>query len=119
MRRLSLRCSSSCGSVGSIMQPWIALFPRILGSATALLLSAGASAQDLPGEGRRLDLVGVDVTQDEIASGSVSLSEIRRQGQLVFSVPFSKADGYGDGPGSTRSCWAYHLTASVVLMRIL
>jgi len=99
MRRLSLRSSSSCGSVGSIMQAWISSLPRILGSATALLLSAGASAQDLPGEGRRLDLVGVDLTQDEIASGSVPLVEIRRQGRLVFSVPFSKADGYGDGPG--------------------
>ena len=69
------------------------------GIAAALLLPASASAQDLPGEGRRLDLVGVDVTQDEIASGSVSLDEIRRQGQLVFSAPFNKADGYGDGPG--------------------
>jgi hypothetical protein len=69
------------------------------GIAAALLLPASASAQGLPGEGRRLDLVGVDVTQDEIASGSVRLNEIRRQGQLVFSAPFNKADGYGDGPG--------------------
>jgi hypothetical protein len=77
----------------------ITSFSSALGRAAALLLSVSASAQVLPGEGRRLDLVGVDVTQEEIASGSVSLGEIRRQGQLVFSAPFSKADGYGDGPG--------------------
>ncbi|MBW2716928.1 MAG: hypothetical protein JRD03_12665 [Deltaproteobacteria bacterium] len=62
-------------------------------------LAASASAQGLPGEGRHLDLVGVDVTQAAIERGSVSLREIRRQGQLIFSVPFNKADGYGDGPG--------------------
>lgn len=99
MRHLSFRSPPGGWPVGAITQAWIASFPQILASAAALLLSASASAQDLPGEGRRLDLVGVDLTQDEIASGSVSLREIRRQGQLVFSVPFSKADGYGDGPG--------------------
>jgi hypothetical protein len=71
----------------------------LLGNAVVVGLPTGASAQELPGEGRRLDIVGVDVTQDEISSGSLSLNEIRQQGQLVFSTPFSKADGYGDGPG--------------------
>jgi hypothetical protein len=92
-----MRCSSDCGLLGSILDVWVASL--LLGSAVALGLPAGASAQELPGEGRRLDLVGVDVTQDEIATGALSLSEIRRQGQLVFSSPFSKADGYGDGSG--------------------
>jgi hypothetical protein len=94
-----MRRSSGCGSFGSTLGVWVAALPLLLGGATAGLLPASSSAQDLPGEGRRLDLVGVDVTQDRIASGSVSLREIRRQGQLVFSVPFGKADGYGDGPG--------------------
>jgi hypothetical protein len=75
------------------------MLPLLLGSASDVLLPATASAQNLPGEGRRLDIVGVDLTQDEIARGSVPLAEIRRQGQLVFSSPFNKADGYGDGPG--------------------
>jgi hypothetical protein len=90
---------SRCGSFGSILEKRIASLALLLGSAAALLFPADVSAQELPGEGRRLDLVGVDVTQDEIAGGSLSLDEIRRQGQLVFSSPFSKADGYGDGPG--------------------
>lgn len=99
MRSSSLRSSWGWWPFDSISEAWTASLPWVLGCAVALLLPAIASAQTLPGEGRRLDRVGVDVTQDEIASGSVSLVEIRRQGQLVFSVPFGKADGYGDGPG--------------------
>ena len=38
------------------------------------------------------------LTQEQIASGSVSLTEIRRAGMLVFTTPFNKADGFGDGP---------------------
>jgi hypothetical protein len=102
MRRLPLVNSLPCRSLRSfrsIQGVWATSFPWILGSAAALLFPASAPAQALPGEGRQLDLVGVNLTQDEIADGSVSLAEIRRQGQLVFSVPFVKADGYGDGPG--------------------
>ncbi len=36
--------------------------------------------------------------QAAIASGRVSLDEIRRQGLITFSTPFNKLDGYGDGP---------------------
>lgn len=83
----------------SLSRAWISALSFAVGVAIAVLLPARSSAEGLPGEGRRLDLVGVTVTQEEIASGSVALQEIRRQGQLVFSVPFGKADGYGDGPG--------------------
>lgn len=83
----------------SLVRAWIAAIPFAFGVVAAVVLPASSSAQGLPGEGRRLDLVGVAVTQEEIANGSVALEEIRRQGQLVFSVPFGKADGYGDGPG--------------------
>ncbi len=38
------------------------------------------------------------LSQDEIASGDVRLEEIRRQGLIVFSTPFNKLDGFGDGP---------------------
>jgi hypothetical protein len=52
----------------------------------------------LPGEGPRLREVGISITQEAIESGELPLREIRRQGRLVFSTPFRKADGYGDGP---------------------
>ena len=95
--------SLGCGSIESTLRVWGTLLSLLLGSAAALWLPAIAAAQELPGEGRRLDLVGVDVTQDALASGAIPLDEIRRQGQLVFSSPFSKADGYGDGPALTQS----------------
>ena len=37
------------------------------------------------------------VTQDNIAS--MSLTDIRRQGVLLYTTPFRHADGHGDGPG--------------------
>lgn len=71
---------------------------RVLAFCALGVLATRAEAQDLlPGEGPRLDQVGVTITQDEIESGVVSLQEIRRQGRLVFSTPFNEADGYGDG----------------------
>jgi len=96
--RWSLRSLRSLRSPRWRLGAWIARFAWTLASGAAVLLPSSASTQDLPGEGRRLDLVGVNLTQDQIANGSISLDEIRRQGQLVFSAPFGKADGYGDGP---------------------
>jgi hypothetical protein len=49
-------------------------------------------------DGPRLVEVGVTVTQDQIESQSLAFDEIRRQGMLVFSTPFNKQDGLGDGP---------------------
>jgi hypothetical protein len=51
---------------------------------------------ELPGEGPRL---GHDrISQAEIESGDLSLREIRLAGLKMFSTPFNKLDGYGDGP---------------------
>lgn len=51
---------------------------------------------ELPGEGPRL---GHDrISQAAIESGSQSLQEIRSAGLKIFSTPFNKRDGYGDGP---------------------
>lgn len=55
-----------------------------------------SARQDRVGEGPRL---GDDrITQSQIQSGDLSLLELRRRGRDVFSMPFSKLDGYGDGP---------------------
>lgn len=58
----------------------------------------GVPESDSAGERRRLVEAGVTITQAQIEKGKLPLREIRRQGMLVFSTPFNKADGYGDGP---------------------
>ncbi len=62
---------------------------------TFAILPGAVSASD---DGRRLTEAGVHVTQADIESGDLSLDELRHQGMLVFSTPFNRADGYGDGP---------------------
>ena len=52
----------------------------------------------LPGEGPRLGKK--HLTQDQIASGNIPLQWIRLDGRRIFSTPFNKRDGYGDGPES-------------------
>jgi len=37
------------------------------------------------------------ITQDSLPS--MSLTDIRRQGAMMYTTPFRHADGYGDGPG--------------------
>ena len=37
------------------------------------------------------------ITQDSLPS--MSLTDIRRQGALMYTTPFRHADGHGDGPG--------------------
>jgi Di-haem oxidoreductase, putative peroxidase len=61
-------------------------------------LAAANAAPDVPGERPALQQAGVTITQEEIEQGQLPLQQIRRQGRLVFSTPFNKADGYGDGP---------------------
>ena len=70
----------------------------MLAAALALLTASPSTSQTLPGEGPRLRAVGVSVTQEAIETGAISPAEIRRQGMLVFSTPFNRQDGYGDGP---------------------
>jgi hypothetical protein len=61
-----------------------------------LFLAAIPLHADLPGQGPRL---GQDrITQAEIGAGTPTLREIRRAGLKMFSTPFNKLDGYGDGP---------------------
>jgi len=73
-------------------------------SAIIVLSFLGASLSqggELPGEGGRL--AEIAITQEEIASGDLSLREIQGAGIRVFSTPFNTEDGYGDGPQSTTS----------------
>lgn len=60
------------------------------------LVLASPSAGQLPGEGPRLG--PVRITQQQVESGEMSLRDLRREGQRIFSTPFNKLDGYGDGP---------------------
>jgi hypothetical protein len=50
----------------------------------------------LPGEGPRLG--NKVVNQDDIAGGRMALIDIRKEGMRMFTTPFNKADGFGDGP---------------------
>lgn len=60
------------------------------------MLVAGAAFAELPGEGPRL---GDDrTTQFDITSGEMTLKQIRSAGLKMFTTPFNKLDGYGDGP---------------------
>ncbi|NND45921.1 MAG: hypothetical protein HKN58_11410 [Xanthomonadales bacterium] len=64
-------------------------------AAFAMLFGASAIAE-LPGEGPRL---GAErISQSEIESGQLTLRDIRLAGLKVFSTPFNKQDGFGDGP---------------------
>ena len=38
------------------------------------------------------------ITQADIVGGALSMKDIRRKGMDIFSTPFNKLDGYGDGP---------------------
>ena len=38
------------------------------------------------------------ITQEEIASGAVTLEQIRAVGKLIYTTPYNKSDGLGDGP---------------------
>ena len=64
--------------------------------AASMFLAANSIYADLPGQGPRL---GEDrITQAEIESGTLSLRDTRLAGLKMFSTPFNKLDGYGDGP---------------------
>ena len=65
-----------------------------LGVLSALLPSAFGQAP--PGEGPSLG--PVRTTQASLVSGTMTLSQIRAAGLKMFSTPFNKLDGYGDGP---------------------
>jgi len=62
--------------------------------AAALCVPTIGAADD---DGRALQ---VRTTQDSIVNGDISFDEIRLRGRQLFSTPFTKADGYGDGPAA-------------------
>jgi len=66
----------------------------LVGSALLLGIALAAAGDPPPGEAPALT---PRVTQDEIVGG-MPLDDIRRAGRRVFSTPFNKLDGYGDGP---------------------
>lgn len=68
----------------------------VMGSAMAAMIFGTAAWAQLPGEGPRLG--DVSITQQQIADGELSHFEIRQIGMRMFSTPFNKSDGYGDGP---------------------
>lgn len=69
----------------------------LMGPVLALALSTAAAQAEVTGEGPRLKPQD-RITQDQIASGSLGLTQIRRAGLKIFTTPFNNADGYGDGP---------------------
>ncbi len=66
-----------------------------IGIGLALLVGVGGtlSAQaDGPALGNNR------ITQAQITSGTMTMQQLRRAGLMVFSTPFNKQDGMGDGP---------------------
>lgn len=57
-----------------------------------------ALAQTLIGEEPALGSIESRVSQEEIAGGYLSLTDIRLAGLKMFATQFRKADGFGDGP---------------------
>ena len=48
------------------------------------------------------------VTQGQILNGELTLREIRLAGLRVFTTPFNKLDGYGDGDGDQHRRRTHH-----------
>ena len=63
---------------------------------TVLSLAACAVLAEVIGDGPRLRPED-RVSQDQVAGGLLDLVEIRRAGLKVFTTPFNRADGHGDG----------------------
>ena len=75
---------------------------RVLALAAAVMGAASVAALE-PGESPALT---PHLDQQDIAAGIYGFTELRRHGRRVFSTPFNKLDGYGDGPmnpADTRS----------------
>lgn len=68
--------------------------------AAALGLAAGATQAVEPGEEPALE---PHIDHEDICDGDYSYKELRRHGRRIFSTPFNKMDGYGDGPMNGRN----------------
>ena len=61
----------------------------------AMFFTSLVQAQGPAGEG---PAIKVRTPQSQIRNGTLTFDEIRTRGMLMFSTPFNKLDGYGDGP---------------------
>lgn len=59
---------------------------------------AHTAAAQLPGEEPALGPLHERTTQAEVASGTLSLHDLRLRGLRMFATQFNQYDGYGDGP---------------------
>lgn len=64
----------------------------VLGISFSPLASAQSYSGETPALGENR------ITQEDVAGGRFSLSELQLKGRTIFSTPFNKLDGYGDGP---------------------
>jgi hypothetical protein len=64
----------------------------------ALFLVATFAVAQSPPPGERPNLGPVRVTQEMIVNGDLNELELREAGLRMFTTPFNKLDGYGDGP---------------------
>ena len=55
-------------------------------------------AQPLIGETPALGPLAQRIIQADIVEGSLSLQQVRAAGMKIFTTPFNRLDGYGDGP---------------------
>ncbi len=70
-------------------------FARLL---TLLLFVQSAAAQSIVGEEPALGPLENRITQFDLTSGQLDLTDIRRAGLRIFATPFNHFDGFGDGP---------------------
>ena len=70
--------------------------PRWAVLGLSLTFSPLAFGQNPPGEEPALG--SNRITQADVVGGALSEDDIRLAGQKIFSTPFNKLDGYGDGP---------------------
>lgn len=67
-------------------------------TCVALLIVSPAFAQGQAPAGEAPALGSNRMTQGALVSGNFTETELRSAGQKIFSTPFNKLDGYGDGP---------------------
>lgn len=66
-----------------------------MGAMLVALTTLTQAGTPPPGEAGNL---GDRLTQTEVTSGDLDFDDLRREGRRIFSTPFNKIDGYGDGP---------------------
>ena len=71
--------------------------PASLRLGSLVLASAGVALAQNPPPGEGPALGNNRITQSDITSGALTLTEVRQAGLKIFSTPFNAYDGYGDG----------------------